>query len=372
MKKVYLLILLEILLSFYARLNYLPLYQTFGFYQGDIWYFYTYFNNQIRNLFFYPFDYPSGYILIHKLTYWISLNVLRNNSYESFLTANALLIIPTLLMMVHLILKIARIYSIDTKKILPFLILSPSLFVYSNINYDLFPTFLVILATYLVMKQKYAFSFASLALGTSIKFYPIFLVPIFIMFMINENVKIKQLIKSLFSFLVIFLVINLPFMIYNLQFWIHPYLYQSANPEKNDPTTISYYLFNQTTLGLLQDYFVFLLLLVSYFICWRFLISKTLDKNFLLILLLTCFSLVFGNHVYTPQYFLWFMPFVALTQIPNFGIWILYDVLNAITRLAYFKLKGELVFYIFWGLTVVYFIYLYILILANVKKNLRK
>lgn len=368
-------ILVEVLLSFYFRANFWPLYQKFGFYQGDIWYFYTYYGSQIRNLFFYPFDYPVGYILIHKLTFWFSLNILGQDSYGAFLTANAFLIIPTLSALIIIIYKIANIISVKPKSILPFLILSPSLFIYSNINYDIFPTFLVILALFSILKNKYSLSLFLLALGTTIKFYPVFLVPIFLMIILNRTKRLTIVFKSLTTFLITFLGINLPFYIYNADYWFHPYFYQAINTEKNDPTTLSYYLFNLTGFRNYQGSLVIVLVIVAWIISYLFYKNNLLNKkNIVLLIFLTCFSLVVGNHVYTPQYILWFLPFVALIQIPTIFIWWPFDLLNASTRFFYFKLNGEWSFLLhsFWFITVIYYLILYILLLKYVKKLLFK
>lgn len=366
-------VFIEILLSFYLRWNFRPFYQTLGFYQGDIWYFYTYFGHQAENLFFYPFDYPVGYLLIHKFTFWMTSNIFQNDSYEFFLLSNALLIIPILLVFIYLIYKIADSMSIRKKLILPFLIFSPSLLIYSNINYDIFPSLTVILATYLALKNKFDLSFFALAVGTAIKIYPIFLVPIFIMYMLNNTVRPSKIIRVVFIFILSLSLINLPFILYNFSYWSYPFIHQAINPEKNDPTTLSYFLFNKTGLGFFQDFFVFGLLLVSYLVGWQLLKKNLLTKqNLLTILSLTSFSLVFGNHVYTPQYILWFLPFVALTQIPNILFWLPFDFLNAATRFFYFKLKTDwsLIFHFIWDITIVFFIYLYILLITKIIKSL--
>ena len=365
----------EILLSFYFRANFWPLYQKFGFYQGDIWYFFTFYGNQIKNNFFFQIEYPVGYILMHKLAFWISLNILGQDSYQSFLVANAFLIIPVLLALIIIIYKIANIISVNHKSILPFLILSPSLLIYSNINYDIFPTFLVTLALFFVLKNKYSLSLLLLALGTTIKLYPIFLVPVFLMIIQNKTKRFMPIVKSLAIFLITFLIINLPFYIYNANYWFYPYIYQAINPEKNDPTTISYYLFNLTGLRNYQSLVMIVLVIISWMVSYLFYKNNLLSpKNIVILTFLTCLSLVVGNHIYVPQYILWFLPFVALMQIPKSFVWWPFDLLNASTRFFYFKLKSEWIalFHSLWLVTVIYYLFLYILLLIYVKKILFK
>lgn len=362
----------EIILSFYFRANFWPLYQKFGFYQGDIWYFFTFYGNQIKNNFFFPIEYPVGYILINKLAFWISLNILGQGSYESFLMANALLIIPILLTLIIIIYRVADIISVNHKSILPFLILSPSLFLYSNINYDIFPTFLVCLALYSILRNKYSLSLFLLALGTTIKLYPIFLVPVFLLIIQSRSKRLMPVFKSLTIFVITFLIINLPFYIYNANYWFYPYLYQAINPEKNDPTTISYYLFNLTGLRNYQSLVMIVLVIISWIIAYLFYKNNLLSpKNIVFLVFLTCLSLVVGNHIYVPQYILWFLPFVALMQIPKIFIWWPFDLLNASTRFFYFKLKsGVILFHYLWPATIIYYLVLYIILLIYVKRIL--
>lgn len=360
--------------SIYTRINFEPLYQRFGFYQGDIWYFHTFFGNQILNNFFFQIEYPVGYIVIQKVAAFLSLNILGNFSYESFMKANAFLIAISAITLVLSLNKMAKIFQKRIPAVF-YLIFSPSFFIYSTINYDIFPTTLTVLSVVFLFSKKYALSFLLLALGAVIKIYPLFLLPLFLFYLHSKEKKLNHIIYFSLIFLAVVLFINIPFVVYNFDFWTYPFIYQLSNPERNDPTTISYFIFNFLGLSWLRGIFLPLMVTTSWAISYLFYRKKILDeKNFLFLAFLICFSSVFGNQVYTPQYTLWFLPFLALVQIPDIKIWWPFDLLNASTRFFYFKIKSDLspILTYVWYLGVVYYLVLYILLIVHAKKTLSR
>lgn len=361
-------------LSFYFRLNFWPLSQKFGFYQGDIWYFLTFYGEQIKNQPFYQMDYPVGYVLIQKLTAFFSVNLLQQFSYPSFLLANAILMIPLSTLSTLLLIKITQLLNLNFKTIFFYFVLSPSLFVYSTINYDLFPLFTIVLSIYLLLKNRFLLSILSLAIGFLIKIFPGFLIPLFTLFIYQKTHSSSKTLLTLGLAILTIIAINLPFAFYNFQDWSYPYLYQSKNPEASDPTTLSYYL---NYLGLANYRMLLLVVLItfSYLICYYFYkVRRLTPQNIPLLSYLILFSLVLGNHVYTPQYLLWFLPFTALTKIPQLLIWYPFDILNASTRFFYFQLTTNFtnLFFIIHTFTIIYFVFLYLSLLARVKKSLSK
>lgn len=361
-------------LLIYFRLNFFPLYRLFGFYQGDIWYFYTFYGDQIKNQIFYNMDYPIGVVLIQKLTAFLSQVFFSTFTYQSFLLANALLIIPAVTTTAWLLYKIAKKIDLNPSSIFFYFVLSPSLYVYSTINYDAFPLFFVCLAIFLILYDHHYYSLVSLSLGAVTKIYPLFLLPIFLLYIYKQSRSFKKVIFSAGLFLGIYLLINLPFFIFNQSFWLYPYLHQLQNPEQNDPTTLSFYL-RSFGLRFVDALLIPILMLVTWVLAYKFYKSNLLtDKNFLFFCLLTCFSLVFGNHVYTPQYLLWFLPLVALCKIPHYFVWIILDLVNTSTRFFYFKLKTDFIelFQFFHNFTILFFVYMYILLIKYALWQLRK
>ncbi len=367
--------LLLISTIFYFRINFITLYQQFGFYQGDIWYFYTFYGDKIKDDFFYRIEYPVGYVLIQKLSYFLTINIYKEFNYQNFMLSHLVLILPTALACYFFFLKIFKHLNLKQNKQFLLFVFSPSLAIYSTINYDLFPMTFVLGAIYFLFKQEFKLSFLFLSLGTVIKIYPLFLIPIFIFYMLSKKIKSLEIIKSIFVFSAIFLIINLPYYLFNKSFWIYPYIYQTQNPEKSDPTTISYFLFQTLNLGFLRTPFLILLIVTAWFISYKFFNKKILsNKNLIYLCLLTLFSSVFGNQVYTPQYIMWFLPYILLTSIIPLFIWFPFDLLNAATRFFYFKLKTDYLqlFYIIWYFSVFYYLILYLLLINFAKNKLNE
>ncbi len=344
--------------SFLLRFHYWPLYQNFGFYQGDIWYLFTFYGNAAARHFFYPIEYPVGYVIILKLAYLLS-GLFGAFSYESFLLGNALLLIPIAALCTFFL------YRIAPSKIWWF-ILSPSLFIYSTINYDLFAVVGCLAAIYFTFRGKHELAALCLSFGTVIKLFPVFLLPIFIFYWYNHK---QSIIKLLVLFVGFFVVVNLPFFLTNTNTWLYPYLYQLNNPEKNDPTTLSYYLGNYRSAVMVTT------LIISWLIGWKYFKKGFIDeKNFLSLLALTSVGIVLGNQVYVPQYFLWILPFFLaqpflLTLLP---LWWLFDLMNASTRFFYFRLKTDWIwqFDLMHQLTIIFYLFLYLLFFYSMIKRL--
>lgn len=355
-------------LSLLIRLDYWSWYERFGFYQGDIWYFYTFYGDQILHDPFFAFDYPVGYILILKLSGFLSL-LFGQFSYQSFLIANALLIIPAASACTWLLYKIATLIKLDHSRLLIYFILSPSLFLYSTINYDIFPVLFTLLSIYLILMCRYNLSALSLSLAVVIKLYPFLFLPVIIFYLLNQKISSIKITAYLGIFILALMTINFPFITTNLADWIYPFLHQSTNPERNDPTTLSYYL-TTISLGQFRTLFWISLVSISWIISYTFYkVGKLSSVNFIYLLLLTALSIVVGNHVYTPQYFLWFLPYVALLNKPVFWIWLPFDLLNASTRFFYFKFKTEWpeIFQTIHSTNIIFLACLYLLVLYAIK-----
>lgn len=358
--------------SFYIRVNFWPFVNFFGLYQGDLWYFFTHYGRNIINNFFYPIEYPVGFVIIQKLAAQISQNIFGQFTYENFIKSHALMMIPLTLATIFLIYKISKVLQIDSQKTFMYLLLSPTFFIAQTTNYDIYPVFLTTLSIYLLINKKFNLSFFSLAVGTVIKIYPGFLLPLFVLFALSLHINIIQLVKCVAIFLSTIFFLNLPFMLFNFEYWIFPYLWQTQNPQRYDPNTLSFYL---TYLGLINYRLLFFAVIVggSWLISFIFYRKRLLSiKNFILLSYLICFSVILGSQVNTPQYLLWFLPFVALSQIPNFWLWMPFDFINSLILFSYFKLTSELRWILenIFLATVLYFIFLYILLIYYLRRSL--
>ncbi|MBI2018396.1 DUF2029 domain-containing protein [Candidatus Daviesbacteria bacterium] len=358
-----------LIFSVYIRLNFWPFVNLLGTYQGDWWYFYHYYGQYIAHSFFFPIEYPVGYILIQKFAYFISM-LLGGFSYQNFILGNAFIFIPAGLLIFVCLDRLATIVNSKSKRFIIYLTASPTFLIASTTNYDLLPTLLTLLAILLLIKNQSKLAFLILALGTTVKIYPGFLLPLFILYQLGK----KSIILPLIIFITTIVLINLPFALYNFQFWLFPYTWQSQNPQMYDFNTLSYYLI-YFGFDHYRTLLLFSLLLIAWFISWFFYKKSSLtNKNFLLLCYLTIFTAVLGNHVNTPQYMLWFLPFVSLLQIPAISIWWPFDLINSTVLFSYFRLTHELRFIldIIFRFIVIYFIFLYLRLIYELKKCYEK
>ncbi len=354
-----------ITLSYWIRIDFKYFYEYFGFYQGDIWYFYDRYGGVMGN-FFYQIEYPVGYVIIQKIAYFMS-GLLSPRSYTSFMVSNYILMLPCMLAIIYFMQDLLK----DKPRRLLYFILSPSAFVFLTINYDIFPLVCLLAAIVFILKNRVRGSAVFLALGAVLKIYPGFLLPLFFLYLYKDSKK-SAIIFALYFFAT-FIFINLPYMIYNFSFWKFPYLYQAVNPERADPTTISYYI-SQLFSSHLQSVVLLIVMGTAWYIVYRFFRKRILNReNFLFLALLICFSAVFGNHVYTPQYFLWFMPLTLVSMTPSILILFSFDLMNAASRAFWFKLTVDYQFILhsIWGITVISFVCYYIILIRRTMEKLR-
>lgn len=317
-------------LSFYIRFYYLDFMRMIGIIPGDIWYFYVTYKEAMKNLFYYPIEYPVGYIIIQKIIMFINQFIFKQLTYQSFLLSHAIIMIPTTIITVLLIYKLAGNLGVNKKLTFLYLVTSPTLFIASNQNYDIFPIFFTILAIFTLFKNRLNYSMFFLAVATIIKLYPAFLLLLFLLFAISKKTTSSKIIKSIGIFIATVVLINLPFMISNFNYWIYAFVKQTNNPQSHDPNTISYFL-NYLGLGSYRILFFALIMLISWIVVFIFHKKRLLTpKNFILLAYFICFSAVYSNHVNTPQYLLWFLPFAAILQLPALYFWWFFDLINSL------------------------------------------
>ncbi len=360
-------------ISFYLRINYMPFVEKFGMYQGDLWYFYTYYGQQIAEQSFYFIEYPVGYVIIHKIMYFLTIHLFSDFSYLHFIYIHALIMVPMLAGIFLLVDGLSEKIHQNRKKSWYYLAFSPTLLIASSTNYDLFPVFFTLLSVTLLLKKQFELSLFALAIGTVIKVFPGFLLPLFILYTLNHHTAWPKVISGVLLFIILVLGINLPFYTANPQAWIFPYVWQSSNPQSSDPNTLFYYL-NQISFLKFHSFssiFLLIMFFISWGISWFFYSKQKLtDKNFLYLCLLTCFTAVFANHVNTPQYLLWFIPYISIVQFPLLLLWWPFDLINSTVLYSYFKLSNDYpaAHHIIFTTTIIYFLSFYTMLLLHLKK----
>lgn len=311
--------LISLLPQYLCRMSLSNLYWNYNYfstYFGDLWYCW---NNYLSKGFNYPVEYPAGMQLIFELIAKIP-NI--QNNYDHYM-----LVISSIITVTGISCSLL-LYVSGTKlnKIIYGWIFAPSFIFYSLYNVDLIPILSIILSYYLQQRGKPQFAILSLAIGTVIKVFPIFLLPIFLL----ENSN-KQRLKLIIIFILTWLACNLNLMLTDWGRWIYPYLWQiQENFAKTNHdgswTWLVYVLFDHFGIGTWSGKVSLLLFALSYF----YLIRQ--KSHWLLARKLTCVMILFllTDRIYSPQYNLYLLPclvlldykvnwrYFYLLEIPNF------------------------------------------------------
>lgn len=356
-------------LSFYIRVNIISLFSAVGFNIGEIWVFFTRYSKQSIYDFFYPIEYPVGFVLVHKIVLLINQLLFPALTYPSFVLSHAVIMVPLSIAFVYSVYRLSILVKSNARKALLYLFLSLTFFIASTTNYDLFPALFTLLATWLIIKNKLYLSFICLAFGTIMKLYPAFLIPLFIFFAYSKKFTAFQIANACLIYMAVLILVNLPFIQYNFEYWLIPYIFQPQNPQRLDPNTISYYFANQ-----FRMIFLLTFISISWAITFLFYYNKILtNKNFILLLYFSAFTIVFANQVNVPQYLLWFLPFAAIVQSPGLILWLIIDLINSLilffgTKINYLPQIRLLIFH----LMVINFSLLYLFLVYKIIKSLRQ
>jgi uncharacterized membrane protein len=114
-----------------------------------------------------------------------------------------------------------------------------------SIRYDLFPAGLVLLAIYLLLKGKYQFAWGVLAAGTLTKIFPVFIVPVFIVYHLRSNTK-RELFTGLAWFAVVCALIVIPALLLSPGGLWNSFTYQTGRGLQMESTWASALLFLKT------------------------------------------------------------------------------------------------------------------------------
>lgn len=284
------------------------MYDHFTTYFGDLWYCW---NNYLSKGFPYPREYPAGIQVLFRLLYLVP-DVLSNYTYYMGIVSAFFLLIAFLIS--YILLKI----GVQIKNILLFWLFAPSFLFYSLLNVDLLPILTMLYAYYcIVYKQKYKTGILSLAFGTTIKVFPIFVLPVYL-FYIKPNERVR-----LFAIFVLsWLLFNLPMMIYDWSAWIFPYIWQiqsnfSRNATDSSWTWLLYVLLDPLGFGSLVGKISLGLFATGYLI----LLTKFKGFEIETKLLIVTMLFLLTDRVYSPQYNLYFLSALVVYRRPINLIW---------------------------------------------------
>ncbi|RTK98834.1 MAG: DUF2029 domain-containing protein [Proteobacteria bacterium] len=274
------------------------MYNHFSTYFGDIWYCWS---NYLNHNFPYPSEYPAGIQLIFRGLFLIP-ELKDNFAYYMAIMAVIFLIITLLISIILLKL------TIPTRKILCFWLLAPSFLFYNFWNLDIFPILTMLLAFYCWQRNDHFLAIIALALGTTLKVFPIFVLPVYLL-----SVDKKHGLRLLLIFVLSWLLMNLPLMIVNWDAWIFPYSWQIQNNysrtiQDGSWTWLLYVLLNPLGYGGLVGKISLILFASGYAILMTKYRDLTLDTKIVVVMIMFLLT----DRVYSPQYDLYLLSALVL------------------------------------------------------------
>lgn len=306
------------------------LYQNFGTYPSDLW---NFFANYLQRGLQYPPEYPVGLRFFYEI-----FGFYKYNNYFDFFSVNCVILILFACGITYLLAEIVKksqksVWKMDN--IWYFWILAPSFLFYGLYNYDLPVVFLIVLATYLFLDKKYSLAIISLAIGTVVKVFPIFLLPIFIL-----KSPRKDWLKLFVIFCVIVLCCNLPYMLSNFDTWIYPYVWQISQNISYSAKAGTYWWIFYPIFGNNIGIVSLLLFVILYFIVWK----KMKDAPFINICIAVIIIFLATDRIYSPQYNLYLLPFLALASYKIDKKWFYsLEIVNVLHVAAFFYLIEHVV-----------------------------
>jgi uncharacterized membrane protein len=205
-------------------------YNKFTTYFGDLWYCYAHYLDKGHS---YPKEYTAGMQMIFRAIF--PYKFLWSNYERYMLVMSVFLAVFALLTTYLLYILITRTHR-KTKKMIIFWLFAPSFLFYGIYNFELMTVFTIILAYYLFKEEEFYLAAGVLALGTSLKVFPIFLAPLFF-FQAPKRYRTG----SVLAFIITWLAFNIPFMMGNWEAWIYPYQWQIEHNISTSPADGTYW-----------------------------------------------------------------------------------------------------------------------------------
>ena len=233
------------------------------------------------------------------------------------------------------------LYKIKQKYI-GLILFTPAVIMALFINWDMWAVLPTILAIYYFDRLKITASGIFLAIAVSAKFYPVvLLIPTLIILVKNKDYP--RLRKYLISFLITYLILNLPFMITDFKGWRF-FFDLSFNRGTGYGSIWEVFTIIGLSLSHLNVYYalssILVFITVSIFFWKNSRVYKLHEIAFLFVFAFTVFS-----KVYSPQYVLWLTPLAILAinskrQLKAFVLWQIFELIYHIAIWRYFYVLG--------------------------------
>jgi len=214
---------------------------------------------------------------------------------------------------------------------------APALVFYSVYNWDLLPVAWTLGAVLAWRRGRYGWAAAFLGLGAATKIYPgFFLLPLLIERLVARDRRGALLVVGTGAGA--WLVVNLPFILINFDGWWATYAFQAARTADITTNSIYFWGFPQWTPAMVDGFSI-----VAIGLCW----AGALALGWVLrgahgaypwiqVSAAMLFTFLAFNKVYSPQYALWALPFLALIAL-RWGWWVAFWCIDAVLFIGLFR-----------------------------------
>ncbi|MDD5430893.1 MAG: glycosyltransferase 87 family protein [Candidatus Pacebacteria bacterium] len=242
-------------------------------------------------------------------SFFIRLTGTIGGSQFGYYLANSAFLILCAAAATYFLYKIAS----DKKKLLNYWIFAPSMFVFAVFNWDLLAVLSVAAALYFASKEKYYLAAVFIAFGFAAKLYPVlYLIPVLL-----KQKNWKEWLKITGIFLGVIILINIYFIASNFDSWLYFFELNSLRNSNPDSiwTIVRFFFRNLSVSGI--NVISFLLFGSSY----AYLMYKYRRASVLVLCFISTVLFLLFNKVFSPQYALWILPFLAILPFQKIKGW---------------------------------------------------
>jgi uncharacterized membrane protein len=214
----------------------------------------------------------------------------------------ALLLACTLISTKYLY-RLSQKLNTSRKALFIFWALAPSMLWFSYFNWDIIAVMFSILALYYYKEKRDVLATVFLSLGFATKMYPLF-----ILFPVLLHRRFKDWFKLCSVFVGTFLVTNIYFILRNFSKWFWVYSFNTARePNVDSIWHLIMNLFPNLTIPAVN-----MITLLLFAFIYLYVNIKFRKKGFIVMSFFSILLFLLTNKVFSPQYLLWLIPFLAL------------------------------------------------------------
>ena len=305
-------------------------------------------NGQVPYLDF-PFDYPP-LALVPILLAMIPA-VLFANQYAFVFTFQALMVICDICTALCVYFVGLRIYD-EKKAFLAALIYSAAFSTgyFILTKYDAFPTCLLMVAVLFTIYGMNMRGYLADTAGALAKIFPVIALPFIMLYNAKKTSLKEEIVQVLKIFIPLFLLVALPILV------LKPAIlsqYFSASLVRdtvyvNTPTYVVYAVLHEmlnidiSTALISNLMYAFMGIILLFLVYIAFSMEKISRTDFLKLVLLSLFSVVFFMKYHSPQFLVWFTPLVCLLVADRMYAVVLFFFAQIITYIEFPLLFGTL------------------------------